>query len=117
MKKLLALLLIFVFVHANAQTDSVKIHEVKYQVVGIGGPFNVTIADKGGITNQFSGVANGWEYSFEAQKGDFLSISAQNTASYGNVHVFIFVDGKVFQDALAEGGSATATAKGAIVND
>lgn len=118
MKKILTLFLIFAsFLHAHAQTDSVKIHEVKYEVVGIGGSFNVTIQDKGGIVNQFSGVANGWEYSFEAQKGDFLSISAQNTSSYGNVHVFIFVDGKVFQDSLAEGGNATAAAKGAIVGD
>jgi hypothetical protein len=117
MKKLATVFFILISVYASAQTDSVKIHVVKYQVIGIGGPFNVTINDKGGIVNQFSNVASGWEYSFDAKKGDFLSISAQNTASYGNVHVFILLDGKVFQDALSEGGGATAAAKSEIISD
>ena len=67
-----------------------------------------------GNTEQVSDVDSNWKKSFNAGPGEFVSISAQNKNSSGNVVVKIIVNGKVFKEATSTGGSVIANANGTL---
>lgn len=65
---------------------------------------------------QKSKVNSGWTYSYVAQYGDILSISAQNNKATGSVIVAIFIDGSMMKRSQSEGEYVIASADHFIGN-
>lgn len=85
--------------------------EVKYSVYCAS--CDLTYENKSGNTEQIT-VSGSWDYEFEAEKGTFVYISAQNNNDHGTVSVQITVDGGVIEDASSTGAYVIATASGSV---
>lgn len=55
-----------------------------------------------------------WHYDFSANSGQFVYISAQNSAATGTVSVNILYNGKPFENASSSGAYVIATASGSV---
>lgn len=72
---------------------------------------DLTYSDSGGNTQQVS-MSSTWELKFDADKGQFLYVSAQNNNNSGSVSVSIKCRGKTIDDANSSGAYVIATASG-----
>lgn len=88
--------------------------EVEYEVTGSAYTVDVTYENSGGSTSREYGVGVPWSYRFNADPGDEVYISAQNTGLYGTVTVAIYLDGEIFEAETSEGAYCTATASGTL---
>lgn len=71
---------------------------------------DLTYSDSGGNTQQVS-MSSTWELKFDADKGQFLYVSAQHNNT-GSVSVSIKCQGKNIDDATSSGEYVIATASG-----
>jgi hypothetical protein len=106
----LILLLLFVSCKDDTAAPENKAKTVKYTLGGSANDYSITYASQGEGTEQIDPVSNTWTYSFTAQPGDFLYISAQNNKASGSVSVYIYVSGKVEKSATSTGEYVIATA-------
>ncbi len=86
--------------------------EYKYEVSGTSGSYSVTIQNVDNNTQQWSSVANGWNYSWTQTGTRWLYLSAQNNTANGNVTVKIIRDGKVVATNTSYGAYSIATVSG-----
>lgn len=110
--QLTAVLIITMVIGCSTAADSS--HAVRYTVGGTASSFDITYENEDGGTSQKSDVSSGWSYSFEAEEGDFVYISAQNTTDNGSVEVTIYNNGEVFKTSESEGEYVIATADGTL---
>jgi len=87
---------------------------VEYEVCGSAYTVDVTYENSAGTTSREYGVGVPWSYSFSADPGDYVYISAQNTGSYGSVTVAIWVDGEIYEAETSESAYCVATARGTL---
>lgn len=97
----------------NSGCLSTTTHTVKYEVTGSASKVFVTYENEYGGTSQEE-VYLPWSYTFTAESGDYVYISAQNLGDSGSVTVTIYKDGEVFKTSTSSGGYVIATASGFI---
>jgi len=86
---------------------------IQYSVTGTAGiTVDITISNENDDTSQFSDVLVPWSFSFQAKKGHFLYVSAQNQASSGTVNEIIYIDGKEWKRSTSEGAYVLVSASG-----
>jgi len=124
-KRLLKIVIVFLtflfFCCENTPSDKIvnneKKHTVRYTVETDISKINVTINGKIGNNEIYNGVIPPWEYSFEAEEGDYLYISAGNgvgiTLGY-TITVNIYKDGTLFKSNTASGVNVKAIAYGTL---
>ena len=109
MKKLImALMLCLVSTVMFTSCDDYEEPIYTYEVSGTGGPFFVTFENSSNNTQQ-EVVNNGWTYTIPHYM-NWLYVSAQNQASYGDVTVKIKENGKILEQTTSHGGYTIATA-------
>lgn len=91
----------------GCKKEEPHIAKVKYTVAC--GSCSLTYENSTGNTEQ-RGMTGSWYYEFNAYKGGFYYISAQNNSSSGSVTVKILIDGKVEEEATSSGAYCIATA-------
>lgn len=85
---------------------------IKYTITGTCAKADATYEFTGG-TQQESNIKPGqWAKSYNAKKGDFVYISAQNYTATGDITVSIYVDDRLFKTATSSGAYVIATASG-----
>ncbi len=87
---------------------------VKYEVTGSADSVSLTYQNDSGGTSQTSNSYLPWTYTFLAQKGDFVYISAQNNGEYGSVTVRIYLDSTQVKTSTSSGAYVIATASGMV---
>ncbi len=107
MKHLVLFLAAFCILSTGCRKD--KNNKVKYTVTC--GSCDLTYNNASGNTEQRS-MTSTWNYEFDAEKGQFLYISAQNNNQSGDVSVRIDVGGNHFKSATSNGAYVIATASG-----
>ena len=88
-------------------------YNVKYEVTGSASKVFITYQNENGGTSQEEASVP-WSYSFTAESGDFVYVSAQNQGDNGSVTVTIYKDGEVFKTSTSSGGYVIATADGRL---
>lgn len=86
-----------------------KEREVEYKVTC--GSCDITYKNSAGNTQQRS-VSSTWSDTFNAEKDQFLYVSAQNNNQSGTVSVSIKCNGKPVDEASSSGAYVIATASG-----
>lgn len=89
-------------------------YTVKYEVTGSATSASLTYQNRDGGTSQESDVYLPWTYSFTAEAGDFLYISAQNNGEYGSVTTTIYLNGTQVKTSTSTGAYVIATASGSV---
>lgn len=101
----------------NRKPATASLQTVLYEVEGTAPGVNITVTTPTGITQANGkavplrrGGSPGLQYMFPA--GAFVSISAQNVESYGDLLCRITVNGRVVSENRASGGYAIASCDG-----
>jgi hypothetical protein len=90
-----------------------KSHTVLYQVTGSAKSASLTYANESGGTEQQT-VAVPWKLEFRRSPGTFVYLSAQKQEEYGTVHVAIYSDGTLLQQAESSEEYGIASASGSV---
>jgi len=88
--------------------------DIKYEVTGSAATVNITYKNEDGGTSQANGVSMPWSYSFTAQPGDSVYLSAQNNGESGTITVTIFKGSSEFKKSSSVGPYCIATASGIL---
>ena len=108
MKFVVAILILFIIFACDFK------HEVKYTADCTSGTVDLTIANEDEGTAQYTDVPTPWKYEFEAQKDQFLYVSAQNNQDNGTVTVKIYINDDLYKKASSTGAYVIATAYGSV---
>lgn len=87
---------------------------VEYTVSGTATRASLTYATSGGGTAQQADRALPWTFSWTANRGDFVYISAQNSGQTGCVSVTITVRSATYKTTQSCGAFVIATASGTV---
>lgn len=90
-------------------TTSNETYTVTYWVKGTADSASLTYNNQSGNTEQKSEVDVPWHLKFEAERGQFLYISAQNNGESGTIKTQIIVDGDVIAESESEGAYVIAS--------
>lgn len=112
MRRAALLALVLSVVGCGSSSDGESSFSVVYRVTGSAASVDVTFESEGGGTSQLSDEAIPWSYTFEAARGDFLYVSAQNQGETGSVTASVRVNGQTIDSATSEGAFVIATASG-----
>jgi hypothetical protein len=91
-----------------------SILDVKYQVIGSAASFDITFRNEEGELIERNNASPPWDYSFQAEAGDTVYVSAQNLGQTGSVCVRIWREGEIYKSSTCTGAYCTATASGTL---
>jgi uncharacterized protein YceK len=116
MKKVIVLLAVLTVILSGCDFASRNLNQaIEYRVTGSTSTADLTFENSGGGTSQQSGVTVPWSYTFTANPGDFLYISAQKDGNPAtDVTVTIYAEGSVFGTSTSSGAYVIATAHGIL---
>lgn len=89
-------------------------YHVEYRVTETARSVSVTYQNADGGISQAFGVPLPWSYSFTAEPGTWVYVSAQNDGETGWIRVTIYKDGEEFKTSTSSGPYCIATAHGTL---
>ena len=96
-------------------TATPVMYNVEYRLGGTAARASITIANETGGTEQRDSVSvKTWTEAFQAKRGQFVYLSAQNKADRGRIRCEIWVNGELWKEAESAGAYAIATCSGSI---
>lgn len=91
-----------------------KDDQLEYHVSGSACSASITYTNSGGNAAQVAGAVLPWSLTFEARRGFFAYVSAQNQCASGNVRAEIFYEGELVEFSESTGAYVIATASGSL---
>lgn len=98
----------------DSYPDSSSVQSVTYTVTGDSRQAEVTYENANADTSQEFGVVVPWSYSFTAEPGMFLYISAQRGGAPGDISCSIEVDGQTVETNTSRGPHTICAASGSL---
>jgi hypothetical protein len=96
-------------------TAAPVVYDVEYRLGGTAKRASITIANETGGTEQRDSVSvTTWTKAFQAKRGQFVYLAAQNKADRGRIRCEIWVDGELWKEAESAGAYAIATCSGSV---
>jgi hypothetical protein len=111
---LLALTVIGTVLGGCEEPSEPSILDVKYQVIGSATSFDITFRNEEGELIERNNAYPPWDYSFQAEAGDTVYVSAQNLGKTGSVCARIWREGEIYKSSTCTGDGCTATASGTL---
>jgi len=117
MRKLYLLFFLF-FVFSNCSTIN-RHRQVKFEVTGTTSEVEIHWENETGggyylVSKLYFNDSLPWSKTFDAEKGDFVHLLAENLESFGSLTVTIYVDGEKFKSASCEGAYCQIAVWGSI---
>jgi hypothetical protein len=118
MRRLLPSLLVLTVIGAVLggceEPSEPSILDVKYQVIDSATSFDITFRNEEGKLIETNNAYPPWDYSFQAEAGDTVYVSAQNLGQTGSVCVSIWREGEIYKSSTCTGAYCTATASSTL---
>jgi hypothetical protein len=89
-------------------------HSIVYRVEGDSNRADITFQNAGGDTSQQADRSVPWSWTFRAEEGAFLYVSAQRGGAPGDIACSIEVDGIVVKTSSSSGPFTICTASGVL---
>ena len=100
--------------NSHTGSDKSELYSVRYEVTGTAESVLITYADEKGKIMQLNDIALPWKKIISVEKGDNLTLIAQNQKDTGSITVRIYIDGKLFKESSSSEPHGIANVTGTV---